>query len=63
MGATEVTRRVLVIVVVAGTLAAIFAIRPLKTFLDIDACLDQGGAWEKQTGTCVGTHNTQDHRR
>ena len=51
-------RRVAIFAVIVTALAAIFAIRPIKNFLDADACLDRGGAWEKQTSTCIGTLET-----
>jgi hypothetical protein len=47
-------RGAVVIVIIVTILSAIFAIRSLKNFLDVDTCLDRGGAWEDQTSTCVG---------
>lgn len=55
-------RRVAVIVVIVATLAALFSVHLLKNFVDVDACLDRGGAWEKQTSTCVGMRNTHGQR-
>jgi hypothetical protein len=52
-----------VIVVIVATLAAIFAILSLKSFFDVDACLDRGGAWDKQASTCVSTPTTHGRQR
>jgi hypothetical protein len=53
-------RRGAVLVIIVATLSAIFAVRSLKNFLDVDACLDRGGAWDKQASICVGTPTTHD---
>ena len=62
MGDIEVARRLAVILAIGMLLAAILAFRPLKNFIDSDICLDRGGAWKKQTGTCVGILNTYSDR-
>ena len=34
---------------IAGTIFGIWA----KDWLDVDACVDAGGAWDYRTGSCV----------
>jgi len=55
-------KRKRLIVMIGPVVAAILAFRPVKTFIDIDICLDRGGAWDEQTETCVGFRPDNERR-